>query len=525
MGKKQSSVTIDRQLVSRRRLIQIGGLAVPAALLSRSWIPAFAQTTTFDYYIGPSGSDSNPGTASSPWSINALNTKQSTYAGKKVGLLDGTYNVNSLVNARGGGGYACGLQVQGGSSGSPTVIAAVNRLRAIIQANSGSSYPGNNPVLGSYGASQRGHITIDGIKFTGSSTKCLYFGDYGAASQGSRFDGITIKNCELTGSNATSGSLPTGNNLSLLELAGARGALIQNNYFHDNIGKAANDTDHFSSTLQWYSVDCVYEYNTFVKSPGMYGKENGNTGTVIRYNHVDLSSYGGADTTAVQDFIGVVSDRGNALDIHHNVLIGGKAIDFRPTLGTAYSANRVNVYNNTMLTTNFSGHSGGVIGRTGTGLFYCYNNIIQLVGSGDHMYVCTNVDAPGLLDYNLYYKADGQNRWATNPDKTSNNRANVTTLSSFLGGLTNGLLTSVTTLVSLSPVGKSPAFVASGTEASYYKLSSTSPAKGAGRVGGVSSGAATDLGAWGNSAPSRIGCDLDAADIVRPQAPVIQQVT
>ena len=54
---------------------------------------------TYDYYIGPSGSDSNPGTQSSPWAITAINTKQSTYAGHNLGILPGTYNCYALVQA------------------------------------------------------------------------------------------------------------------------------------------------------------------------------------------------------------------------------------------------------------------------------------------------------------------------------------------------------------------------------------------------------------------------------------------
>src|SRR5262249_44854273 len=155
--------------------------------------------------------------------------------------------------------------------------------RAIIQANNGGTYPPNNPVIGNYTSSNKEYVTIDSIVLRGASSKGMYFGDYGAAASSStRYRGIIIQNCELTGSNAT--ALSYGHNLSIIELAGVSGAQIINNYFHDNVGYNANDADHFSATLQWFGENCLYEYNTIVNSGGFYGKESGNFGTTLRYN-------------------------------------------------------------------------------------------------------------------------------------------------------------------------------------------------------------------------------------------------
>lgn len=136
-----SAQSVDRALHSRRSVIKHGAFAAGALLLP--WRPrwAQAQSATFDYYISPTGSDSNPGTQASPWSITAINTKQSVYAGKRVGLLDGTYNVYSLCQA--GAWNLAALVVNGGTTGSPTVIAAVNPQKAILDAHDPSSgaYP------------------------------------------------------------------------------------------------------------------------------------------------------------------------------------------------------------------------------------------------------------------------------------------------------------------------------------------------------------------------------------------------
>lgn len=83
---------------------------------------------SFDFYISPTGSDTNLGTLASPWALTALNTKWSTYGGKKVGIIAGTYDLLTLA----GGSYNTGsndyelaaFEIQGGTSGSPTYIAS-----------------------------------------------------------------------------------------------------------------------------------------------------------------------------------------------------------------------------------------------------------------------------------------------------------------------------------------------------------------------------------------------------------------
>ncbi|MCB1596189.1 MAG: hypothetical protein KDI87_00605, partial [Gammaproteobacteria bacterium] len=68
--------------VSRRSVVK-AGFAIPfAALLAR---PArvFAQQAGFDYYISPTGSNSNAGTEGSPWALSALQSKGSTISGKR----------------------------------------------------------------------------------------------------------------------------------------------------------------------------------------------------------------------------------------------------------------------------------------------------------------------------------------------------------------------------------------------------------------------------------------------------------
>ena len=403
---------------SRRDMLRMGGIALPAATLIQSWLPALSQVVgSFDYYISPNGNDSNPGTVSQPWAITAINTKQAIYAGKKVGLLDGTYNVYSMYAGGANDGYTPLLQIKGGTAGSPTVIQSVNARQAIIQANNGAAYGNNTPVMGCLDSSN-GYITVDGIKLTGHSTKGFYFGSYGLASTGVTYPGLTVQNCEFTNQSAIGQTY--GNNLSSLEMAGAVGNLVNNNYFHNNTGYSANSSDHFSAWIVWFNVGGTFQYNTLISSGNMYGKEIGNYGNTIQYNYVDssnqiLDGYIDAGITDYGDNRDV--NHGVSQSWHHNVIKASKGIDFRQD-ASGPTSNTINVYNNTLII-NASAQSGGIIGAIAPSLYSCYNNIIYSAASGDHFLNGVNLDYAGLLDYNLYYDSASSYIWNTFANKNS----------------------------------------------------------------------------------------------------------
>src|SRR5580700_7034678 len=110
-------------MFTRRTLLKRGGCAVLASAVPMLVRTARAQTTSYNFYISPTGSDSNAGTQASPWSINAINTKQALYAGKSVGVLPGTYNIHGLIQSLPSGSQqTAALSINGGTSGSPTLI-------------------------------------------------------------------------------------------------------------------------------------------------------------------------------------------------------------------------------------------------------------------------------------------------------------------------------------------------------------------------------------------------------------------
>jgi hypothetical protein len=466
------------------------------AIANKSSTTVTTGGATFDYYIGPTGSDSNAGTSASPWAITALNTKRATYSGKTVGLLDGTYNLHATLND---GAHTSvdvwALDVDGGTSGAPTIIKAVNARLAILTGKTSGSYgnPNGTPMLGHSGnTTHRGYVTFDGLKITGMPRDGIRIGIYGVGPQ---IAGITIKNCEFTDFSGTAQA--AGLNLSTLEFNQCTGHLVQNNYFHDNVGYAAGSADHFSSTLQWGSDRGTYEYNTVENSGSIYAKELGQYGHTIQYNYIDVSYSTDGISNAIADFSGYNGSSSTTTSIHHNIMIGSKGWDGRDVLDNAeYSRDLVRVYNNTIVV-KASLASGGICVKATAGNGSIYNNIISDESTGDHFGVAYNIDIDGIADYNCYYSTVSSLALSSYASVSATSRDSVSTIAAFRTA-TGAEAHSITT---------TPSFIGTGTRAAKYTLNGGG-CVGTGKATGLIGGNACDMGAWGNNAPARIGCDF-----------------
>lgn len=468
--------------------------------------------SSFDFYIGPSGSNVNPGTVGSPWAITALNdsTLRNTYKGKRVGFLDGTYNLYTLIQAGVDDGFVPALNVQGGTSGFPTVLGAVNPGQVIFECrNGGVTYPTiNTPVVGNTLMSQQGYLEIYNLIIQGFGSKGIYLGGGAAVGTGTRYQGYKVDSCELRFQNA--GGFASGNNFSCIEAYATNGLQLINNYCHSNSANlSSKNGDHYSSTLQWFGQNSLLEYNSCIDSGGLYGKEHGNFGSILRYNYVDCTGW--TNTIGIQDW----GDDDNTSDgvatlIHHNVLVNtGKGIDLRASLGASPFADSLKVYSNTVLV-NSSGQSLGICGHVNAGLLEHYNNIIYSSASGgsDLDMICFNTSADGIIDYDLFYSSVSNYVYGSFSAPNSDTRNGTTTFSTWqstMGG----------TPESNSVRGSDPLFTSTGSNANKYKLQSIaggfgadSPAINAGKSNGTSGGTSVDMGAWGNSPPARIGSNL-----------------
>jgi hypothetical protein len=458
---------------------------------------AGAPPRVFDFYIAPDGSDDAPGTREEPWAITAINGKRELYAGRTVGLLDGTYPVGAIVRTLGLDFDVPALDIEGGSEGAPTVIAAVNARRAILDAKDGEVYgnPENGaPILGQSPFVTEGNVVIDGLVVRGGFRSVVHFGPGGRLGP-PRVSNVTVQNCEFTDINAF--GAPTGVNLSVIRLHGIDGASISNNYFHECYGHAPRDGDHFSAVLTWGTAHSTFTYNTIIDCGGIYAKEANQFGNEIAYNFVDLTGWG--STIGIQDFAGPpgAGDTDRSI-VHHNVVVSALPIDLRGTLGESWTT-EAHVYSNTMVAPDGEPFEPAAFATaSGAGLLRFYDNLIAGDGVGWRGFVAIDRSAAMHMDYNVYPASNA--KWTTFADGSAGGGeiSDYTTLEAWgaaVGGESHSLSSD------------HAHFVGTGERAERFRLADGSPARAAGTVDGSPTGAATDIGAWGHGA-TRIGCDF-----------------
>jgi len=494
MGKSKTtnSVSCVRTSVSRRNFVKSAGALGAASLWMPGWLlrEAEAQSATFDFYIGPDGSDSNPGTESQPWALSALNTKRATYAGKRVGLLDGTYDMVTILGQPVTAFDSNELAVAGGPSPSqPTIIQAVNRHRAIIDGNrpARTSYAEGGLIGPYYG---QGNVTFDGLKIV----RAFYRSTTAQSSPN-----FTVKNCWYYDQQFTSMQGVGGKNSAMLFNQNGANFLVSNCRFEIAGSPADSDRSNFIQT--YGSLDPIVEYCTIIgnaaypgggrSGSGIHFKESGNRRCTARYNYIDLTA-----STAGN---GILWHGNGSTDgyetAHNNILIVSNGQDVSP-IRVESASNSWRVYNN-----NFIG-SPGFLTAFGTAHLGnpvrvdFYNNIISRSAMGwrGDLHDFVPLGRIGTMDHNLYDSSPtllvviaggpeyfGLPNWqATGKDPNSKEAAD-------------------------------PLFVGTGVEAERYRLQAGSPAKTLGAGG-------AEIGAWAGA--TQVGCSFErAGPATAPLAP------
>jgi hypothetical protein len=427
-----------------------------------------AAVTGFDYYIGPSGSNSNPGTSGSPWGISALSTKPQI-AGKRIGLLDGTYvSTNSDFES-------AGILVNySGTALAPTVVEAVNPRQAIITGWNGSSYVGLQGLIGTTSAS---YVTFRGLRVTNGAYKG--FIAFGTGTN------IVIENCQIDNfRSARAPGAPAGDNCEGIRAEHVSDLTIRNCKIFD----MRNGSDNWNgSCIKNYATNrMTVEYCDLSQSGvAIYDKQNDPLNTVFRYNYVHDCS----NANPVQGFDLEAAGPNGTFKIHNNVIVGTGAYYCQDT-GSSGGRTYLEIYNNTYVA---SGTPSGVwVGLTGGPYLKFYNNITYRPGFGGGYRGDLNITSPAnapIVDYNCYDPSAVYFALGAGPSST------YTTLSSWR----------TATGREAGSIQANPLFVGSGAGPTKYALQSGSSLKNAGRVGGTSGGATVDIGAYGGA--TQVGTD------------------
>jgi hypothetical protein len=526
-----------RSAITRREILRIGGAVIPAGLILPAWLTASAQSaSTYDFYISTSGSDSNPGTLAKPWAITSLMSSAQNgnnvanwnkTAGKRVGLLPGTYSVGPYMKPD---SHTGALQLNGGTAGAPTFLGSSDasgvysaRTATITALNGGvpggfSGFTYNGPILANTGNSNSGYFTLDGIVFTGYTYKGVRIGGGSSGDGPKNVQGVLVQNCEFTGQKQNSGQAL--DNMPSLWFDYCVGAVANNNYFHDNQGINPGGEEHLTAIVLWGCQGTVIKYNSVVNSGSIWGKEIANQGTTIAFNYIDGSMFTAtAGMFGMEDFTGApTSGLTQTSYIHNNVLLSSAfGIRLVGTLEYTYGwTTPIQVYNNTVVISSRATPYPAIwIYSASGGKIQCYNNIYSGAadGSGYGCFV-TNGNGISIWDYNCYISTGMKWGILSSGGGTPNTYSTLASAQAAAG---------VSSLEAHSVATGDPLFTGSGTQATAYQLQSGSPAKNAGRTNGTSSGSPCDMGAWGNGA-TQIGCSFSASNTSNttvPQAPIL----
>lgn len=478
------------------------------AALSRPWmrpaIAAAAESEEFDFYISPTGSDSNDGlTTSTPWAITALNTKRATYAGTRVGLMDGTYSTDGMTNA--GGGNNPALALVSGTEGSPTIIQAVNPRMAILDDNH-YARADHGAIIGLIDDDIQ-YIELRDLKFIRSSQVATYF----HCTTG-RGIGLKYVNCEFD-----DGLGWDADNNPYIYLAAFDDTEITNCYFHDLHGENA---DYGCMAILNYGCkrtvarrNTCHDAHVFFQSkyasgsPRTDDQEHTITENFIYDQAIGLWGFDNKDQTgsAPNDppYLPYIVKNNVFVDI-------GNVLD---NAGAFCAASQMNVYNNTVVQTAAGAKAGWNLHTWQAGDGYepsYYNNIYYHGGSvswNEQRALTCSINGSGAaytnaIDYNCYGPSSME--WRT---QTGYGYPYTAGGANYTARTSSSAWQSATGKDANSLFATDPLFTNTGSGAAVYQLQGGSPCRNAGHVGGSSGGATVHIGAW-DGVVSQIGCDF-----------------
>jgi hypothetical protein len=443
-----------------------------AILVTRTSIVS-GGAETFDYYIGPSGSDSNDGlTTGTPWAITAVWTKAATYKTKRLGVLDGTYApYNGSIDALTNDVALLIPSTAVGTSISRTVIQSVNPRGAIIVGTGG--FVSTNIAADVVVEIAANYVTFAGFDVRAGGLKGV---------QVLAADSI-VENCAIHDINSATYALSHGNgdNVSGVRTdTGGDRATIRNNKIY-NIrngtgGLTGGTRSPNESGIELYnSADSVVQYNDVSDvSSLVYIKDDANDCDVNK-NYLHGSAY---------EALRYGTNNAFPYKFRNNVVAG--------ITGMVYNGESNNVevtygeqYNNTYI---FSVTArGGVLYRATTGTpAKSYNNLFMrttgtVAGTDSYYDMNGSAGAFAILDYNLY----GASSQFTSPNGTLKTYA---TWKTAMAG--NGVTARETSSINAD------ATFAAGSNAAAYKLDPSSRGYQEGKTGGIAAGGACNIGAY-----------------------------
>jgi hypothetical protein len=415
------------------------------------------KAEALNFYVDGSCSTEGNGTAdqcaSGAGSSGSFRDPQSCFSAARAGdtcyIKNGTYvSSNHGGDPNEDGGFHVDAS---GTSSAPITI---------------RNYPGHSPLLANCPLSQttfcdhptitayaKSYVVFDGLRVAGT------YSIFGVPGSGAR--GIVIRNSEVT----VGWEEYAGGNWAGIRLEDQVGALVQYNNIHDIYVTTNGGQQSSGSCVKLYqNTDSIVEYNTCRNVPIPESQAGGiddkaqATRNIHRYNWIERVN------TCVR-----INNQLNStgVQIYGNVCVGSAGTQ-RPAVRLIININGIDIHNNT-----FYGFAQGLQimseGGPVSGVRW-YNNIVA--GAA-----VNNIEA-----YQTGLVLSNYNSWRSGA-RYMYGSLNVASLSSFLSSGFDAQSSEADCQ-----------FVSTGSD---FRLGSSSPCRGAGRVGGTSSGGAVDRGAYG----------------------------
>jgi hypothetical protein len=516
-------------MITRRNLLKHSGIAALAVATSDLFVRAARSqaASTFDYYISPIGDDNNPGTLASPWSITALNSKMSTYSGKRIGIIGdvggtqtaihygtvgGTQSkLYSLMNALGAQNAV--LKINGGSSSASTYLgsctsAGVYKVGwAIIDAADPSSglapvsaqaITMGQPFYGTSPVPNPGYTTIDGLVVRNFNYAGIIFGDI----QTTTLFGVVIRNCQIyNGICTTSAENPGG-----IFLGTTNGAQVLNCLIYNCTCSGGDYSPWGMGGITTYKADGLIVTNCTIYGCG-YAIQNkdGNQYGTYSYNYLDTGTFGSATGKEVAVCIkSPIPATGQTLICHHNIMIGDGYTGYGADAGKISGA--ATFYNNTFYTppaVTAGAYAAWFDNNSGAGPFNWYNNLVYYKTYGQN-----NGGNTGCLSFT---PAVGISASSVNNNYYGTGMSFGTTSGNLAFSAWQGLGYDGNSVIGGSPFSSTPAAL------NINSFQITGPATTAGR-NGKACGALDGTGT--------VGCNFSAAvGTPAPAAPVLTSVS
>ncbi len=442
-------------------LVRKAPAAVVVVLVLLSAEIAFAANLYVDGSCTTEGNGLADGCASASGGAGAWRNPQSCFTNARAGdtclIKNGTYVTQNqgTGDPSEAGGFTVGAS---GTAAQPIVI---------------RNYPGHSPLLAncamgetSYAACARPtisapfrqHVTIEGLRIRGG---IWIYGASPVVGEGSR--GIVLRGNEIT---QGWGEIDDGNWAAIF-LANQQGAFVQGNYIHDVSVLAGGGQQSSGSCVKLYqNADSVIERNTCRSVPIAESQAGGiddkaqAVRNVHRFNWIE-------DVNTCVRVNNQLESRG--VQVYGNVCVNAVGTA-RPGVRLIVNIDDIDIHNNT---------------------FYGFAQGLQIMSEGaavTNARFYDNIVAGASTTHNIEAYQNGlslsnYNTWRSDARFVAPG-VDVSSLSAWVSATGFDGQSGDTDCQFVSP----------GTD---FHLTVTSPCRGAGRVGGVASGAVVDRGAYG----------------------------